>query len=476
MKRTDPAEAEALLRAAGAPPMVPFPGRKDLPWLAVHDACGREIQPRLSNVGPDRSVCGHCGREERGARRKQGLAEAAVEVFRAAGWEPLAPYPGADQRWRARHVPCGTEREISLNAMRQQRRCAVCWRREEGHRVWDTESANAFMRSVGLSPLQAWSGSSTRSWRSRHDLCGREVSPRLSNLAAGQGPCAACGQEAAHRAMMLDKGVATEVMLGAGLQPISPYPGADRPWRSIHIDCGRECSPTLTNIRRGQGGCGPCGNQVLASLFRMPEERARQIMLANGLEPLAPYVNSRSPWRSRHTCGRVVSPTLGNAQRGYGICRYCNSSFPYDGPAVVYLVADANAVKIGIAAPTSDRIPQHVRLGWREVWRVLTESGDDAYTLEQAILVWWRDELQASPYYSGSAMPQDGASETVAWEVGTPSLVLAKVRALADEFLLTIEVRSSSDVDARPRYPAFNRRGRRGGHRIKVGPGDVALF
>lgn len=464
------------MRAAGATPLVPFPGRKDLPWPSVHDICGRNIRPRLSNVRPGRSVCGHCGNMERGARRKEGLADAAVSQLRDAKWEPLAPYPGADRKWLARHVPCGSVREVTLNAVRQQKRCVVCWRRSEGHFIWDAESAHAFMRSAGLTPLEPWPGSSSRVWRARHDACGREVSPRLGNLAAGQGPCARCGHETGHRAMMLDEQVATEVMLTAGLQPIAPYPGVDHPWLSVHLDCGRECSPTLTNIRRGQGGCGPCGDQVLAALFRMPEEKARQIMLEQGLEPLDPYVKNNKPWRSRHVCGRIVSPTLGNVQQGHGICRYCYSSFPYDGPALVYLMADANAVKIGISAPKSDRIPQHVRLGWRESWRIRTESGDDAYTLEQAIIAWWRDELKAPPYYSPDAMPQDGASETVAWDAGRPSQVLAKARELIDEGSMTVEIVSSSDPDIRPRYPAFNRRGRRGGQRVKIGPGDVSLF
>jgi hypothetical protein len=158
VKRTDPLEAEALLRAAGATPLVPFPGRKDLPWRSVHDVCGTEIHPRLSNVRPGRSVCGRCGNMARGARRKAGHADAAVAKMRAAGWEPLTQYPGAGERWLARHIACGTVRESTLNAVRLKGSCEVCWRRRECHTVWDEESANAFMRSAGLTPLDAWPG------------------------------------------------------------------------------------------------------------------------------------------------------------------------------------------------------------------------------------------------------------------------------------------------------------------------------
>lgn len=276
--------------------------------------------------------------------------------------------------------------------------------------------------------------------------------------------------------MMLDEQNAAEVLRAAGLEPVGPFPGVDRPWRSVHVECGRECSPTLTNIKRGQGGCSTCAKERAAELMRMPEHQARQFMLERGLEPLDPYVNGRAKWRCRHTCGRIVFPALSNVRYKRGVCRYCYSAFPYDGPAIVYLVADSNAVKVGIAAPGGDRVAQHLRLGWREAWRIRTETGDDAYAIEQAILSWWRDELHAPPHYQAEAMPQQGATETVAWEVGQPSRVLAKALELAEQWSTPVQVVASVDADLKPRFPSSNQPVARGVRRYKVKSTDLRLF
>jgi hypothetical protein len=469
--------AEAALRSVGAEPKVPYPGQKKTPWPSVHLACGRDIYPRLSNLRGDRGVCRYCAGYERGAARRGRLADAAVAEMRLAGWEPLAPYPGTAAKWLSRHVACGAERETTLNRVRRPGRygCETCWRRIEGHRTWDAVSAQAFMESLGLTPLEPWPGGSSRPWSARHDACGRPVSPRLGNLAAGQGPCNHCGHEAGKRKMMLDDSDAEAMMRRAGLHPISPFPGVDKPWLCIHIDCGKQTSPTYTNIKRGQGGCSPCGDLVLARLFRMPEQNARDLMLEQGLEPLEPYVNSNTPWRCRHTCGREVTPRLSTASRGLGICRYCNSAFPFDGPAEVYMVADAKALKVGIASPKGSRITQHTSLGWRLKWRVSVPTGDDAYALEQSVIKWWRETLDAKPAYSKTEMPQWGSTETVSWDATSAVETLEYVLQLAGSLKLRFTATPSDDVHVRPELAATNRRSGRS-RRGRGAPSDLTLF
>ena len=50
---------------------------------------------------------------------------------------------------------------------------------------------------------------------------------------------------------------------------------------------------------------------------------ARQKMLGAGIEPLEPYRNSTSPWRSKClVCDEEISPTLKNVMNQHG-CAYC---------------------------------------------------------------------------------------------------------------------------------------------------------
>tara|TARA_R110002051_G_scaffold60546_9_gene110977 strand:+ start:82949 stop:84382 length:1434 start_codon:yes stop_codon:yes gene_type:complete len=477
MRRRTAEEAEAILRNAGAEPLEPYSGRFGAPWKARHIACGNVIEARLANLREGRGVCRFCGGVNRGAARR-ARAEARVrEELAGHGWQMSGEYPGADRPWKALHTPCGTEAEIRLNSIRSasDHGCAVCRAQANGHRLWTAETAWQFMLDAGLTPLEPYPGSSSRNWRARHDQCGREVSPRLGNIAQGQGPCRDCGQEAAHKKFMLDEDIARALMIQAGLEPLVAFPGVDHPWPSVHVECGRETSPSYTNIKRGQGGCNHCGSRVLADIFRMPGEQARVIMLEHGLEPLVPYVNSRTPWLSAHSCGRMVSPTLGNVSQGRGVCRYCNSSFPFDGPAIIYCVADANAVKVGIAKPTGSRIAAHTSRGWRLRWKLMVKTGDAAYAIEQQIISWWRQELEAAAVYTLAQMPQSGGSETASWDAATAEETLSYARAYAREFDLEIADVHVEDLAIRPSRPASasgpgrNRRGRNA-------TGDPTLF
>lgn len=456
--RTDPLQATREFVAYGVRPLESFPG-VNRPWRAVHERCGREITPTLANARRNGGVCKHCGGLDAGAKRKAGLADRAAANLHAAGWEPLEPYPGADALWRVRHVACGTELARPLNAIRSKPdSCNTCYRTRNGHHQWTAQAAVAAFVERGLTPLEPYPGSSTKPWHARHDQCGRTVSPRLGNVAAGQGVCNLCGLERAAESHRSDPERVTAELRAAGYEPTAPFVSVDSRWPSIHVSCGSPTAPTLSNLRRGQGGCVACGLESLSLRFKMPEDRARKVMMSKGLEPVAPYPGSNAPWRCRHTCGKEVTPTLGNVRMGRGICRYCFSAFPYDGPAVVYLVADRQAVKIGCSARDGGRIAEHERLGWVEVWQVATRTGDDAYTLEQAIVSWWRDVLSVPQHYSADRMPQSGATETAPWESSPPTTVLDVLLAHAAAMSIDVELHRATAVarDERPANDASN--------------------
>lgn len=351
------------------------------------------------------------------------------------GFEPLTAYPGAGKPWRSRHLTCGREVSPTLNAVRRRsgKGCRTCSLAARGWQTWTGADAASFFDSVDLEPLEPYPGSTSKPWKARHRPCGRTVAPRLGNVVQGQGPCRDCGLEATHRALRLDDVVATDLMAKAGLEALTPFPGVDAPWRCRHLPCGAEVAPSYSNVKRGQGGCVRCASQAAALRLRMPEKEAAMVFVEAGLQPRVKYPGSSVPWSATHTCGRVVSPTLANVRAGRGICRYCNSAFPFASEADLYLVGDGCALKIGIAAPGSDRLPTHRRRGWQHLWSIRHATGDDAYNLEQAVLRWWRDELGLLPYYSTSEMIQQGATETVAAEAVTPDEVLEFVLRRLEE-------------------------------------------
>ena len=49
-----------LMKAAGVTPLEPYPGARK-PWLCRCDTCGREVSPWYSSVQQGRGGCGYCG-------------------------------------------------------------------------------------------------------------------------------------------------------------------------------------------------------------------------------------------------------------------------------------------------------------------------------------------------------------------------------------------------------------------------------
>ena len=57
---------------------------------------------------------------------------------------------------------------------------------------------------------------------------------------------------------------------------------------------------------------------------RLDDAAATTIMRRAGVEPIEPYRSTAAPWRCRcRTCGREVTPQLGNVRAGHAACAYC---------------------------------------------------------------------------------------------------------------------------------------------------------
>ena len=124
---------------------------------------------------------------------------------------------------------------------------------------------------------------------------------------------------------VVDPKHAEAVMLKAGLKPLEPYTNSTTKWKCLHIQCGRTVDPTYSTIRRGRGGCIPCGYIKTGNARRMPEKKAIAIMLKAGMKPLEPYKNALSRWKCIClTCGHIGSPTFNSVNNGQGGCRPCS--------------------------------------------------------------------------------------------------------------------------------------------------------
>jgi formylmethanofuran dehydrogenase subunit E len=107
-------------------------------------------------------------------------------------------------------------------------------------------------------------------------------------------------------------------MLSAGARPIESYPGVKAAWLCVCTKCNREISPTLGNVKNGHSPCGYCAGK------KVDVAQAYELFLEAGVEPLEPYTNSHTGWKSQcMTCGRIIKPRYSTVSKGSAACVYC---------------------------------------------------------------------------------------------------------------------------------------------------------
>ena len=237
----------------------------------------------------------------------------AEAIMKRAGLKPLEPYLHSKHPWRCIHIKCGRVVTPLYNHIQKgQGPCKYC----AGHAVMPEEAEQLFL-SKGLKPLVPYPGGNKIPWKSIHLNCGRTVSPKYNIIQTGEsGGCKHCGQG------YVDPDKAFQFFLSKDLQPLVPYPGSDKPWRSIHLICGSEIKPRYGHIKAGRVGCLVCAGTV-----PITQEKAFAFFRSNGLEPKEKFQGPHHPWKSVHIkCGRVISPQWANVQQGGSGCAYCSGN------------------------------------------------------------------------------------------------------------------------------------------------------
>lgn len=128
----------------------------------------------------------------------------------------------------------------------------------------------------------------------------------------------------------VDPRMAEEAMIAAGVQPVEPFPGSELPWMCRCLSCGQDASPRYNSIKRGQGGCKPCGYRKVSKSLTMTSNEAVLRLGALGLVPLAEYPGAHSGWSVEClACGENFKIKLAEKERrgrGRSRCAYATGS------------------------------------------------------------------------------------------------------------------------------------------------------
>ena len=298
------AGAIEVMKKAGAIPNSPYPGANK-PWSSICKKCKKKISPQYSSVKAGRSPCIYCA-------GKKIDPNDAVTLMKKYGFNPLTKYPGANKGWKSTHVKCGEIVSPSLTSLQMGGGgCLKCgFKANKEKQLGDPVKAREFFLSRDLEPLVEYPGSN-RPWKSRCLICNQVVSLHYSSIRNGRG-CGVCAGK------VVEATDAVEVMLAAGLKPLTKYPGAKSAWKCKCMKCGKTVATYYSDVKHQGAGCKYCAGKAVD-----PKD-AERLMRKRGLIPQVPYERHNKKWHCKcKKCGRDVYPVYNSIQQGRGGCKYC---------------------------------------------------------------------------------------------------------------------------------------------------------
>jgi hypothetical protein len=241
--------AAAEMRAAGVKPLAPYPGAMRS-WPGRCLTCHNETRSTLASVRQGRSACRHCARQSIATKRLAKSRGASLRVMRKAGLEPVGEYTGSTRPWKSKCITCGQISSPRPKDVRNGHGCRYC----ASNAQWNSRKAASVARQANREYLEPFQGASTPI-RMRCTRCGNEVTQAPSVLIEASGYCQRCKPTA-----RFTPEEAVELMRAAGMEPLTPYEAARKPWPALCLKCNTEGAPRLGSIRAGQRGCRVCGN------------------------------------------------------------------------------------------------------------------------------------------------------------------------------------------------------------------------
>jgi recombinational DNA repair protein (RecF pathway) len=414
-KIVDPIEARKKMMVAKLKPLVSYPG-SDKGWLCECLICKREVTPTYGSIRSGQGGCKWC---KKVAPRIDPMF--ATQFFLQKDIQPLEPFKSSHSNWKSRCLRCENQINPRYHDVKQGGGgCKYC-----APNFVNENRILKVMNDALLVPQEKYPGSKAN-WKVLHKTCGRIFKIQYQNLRKG-GSCRYCAGKA-----VIPK-EAVEAMRRSGFKPLSPYNGANKPWKCKCLVCNRIVYPTYGSVVGRGGGCAYCTG------LKVDVKDAKKLMRMNNLEPLEPFPGAGKKWKCKcQVCKRTVSPRYTSIQSGQGGCRWCAEwGIDYSSPGYLYLMTNPefSAHKLGIGnairSRGRNRIEQHEKFGWELYKRMDFEITDDAFHLEQKVLTWLRGNKGLPAYLSEFEMPQGGYSETVdAMEIDLPT-IWAKVREMS---------------------------------------------
>ncbi len=425
------------MKAFGLTPLEDYPG-SGKKWKCKCIECGKEVSPRIADIRMGHSGCIHCSRKKEGVKRRLSSSDVKINevlmIMSEANLEPLEPYTLSNAKWKCRCTSCNSVVYPSYSKiLGGSGGCKPCGFKKIGDRTrLDQKIALKRMAESNWEPMESYVGAN-KPWKCKCLDCGEISTPTYAHIQQGRKGCKTCGIRKNTDAMRMSQPDAEAIAKRAGFIPLETFKGRHYPWKCRCVTCNQVVYPYLGGMLQGNG-CLNCSGLIIDPVD------ARNLMIQNNIEPIVEYPGAGVPWQSKcMKCNREVSPRYSSIKMKIGGCKYCAShGYDFSAPGVLYLVThlELEAHKIGITNINAKekRLEKHSKQGWIIYDKWLFENGNNAFEVEQELLLWIREDLSLPVYLGKAQMPQGGFTETVDAKEIELSEIVNRVRTLADKY------------------------------------------
>ena len=408
--KVDLKEIEKILKQRRLKPLTDYPGASTT-WKMLCLKCEEIFNSRLDYIKFGRG-CPFCS-------KARILEKDAILIMNKVGLQPLEPFKSIQARWKNNCLKCGKVSFRTLHNVKVTGKgCPHC---SFAKTRTSQDKMIKIAKDLGYEPMEPYE-LQTKLWKLKCLKCGKETKRYPSSLnyrrrssSTGLTGCLGCAIRQKVKGSNQAK-LAINLMEKSGFEILEPYISAKHPWRVRCKKCKMEMTKQYTHVKSENKGCKYCSGNYLNN------EQILLIMHNAFLEPLEPYKNSQTPWKSKCLkCNKVVRPRFGGISAGIGGCKFCGAhGLDLNSPAFIYLITsdELRSHKVGVSGldiPT-DRLLAHRKNGWSLYKKMNVETGEIAYIIEQKVLSWIREDLKLQSYIPQSLMPQGGYTETFSSE------------------------------------------------------------
>ena len=247
----------------------------------------------------------------------------AEKIMLNAGWKPLEPYQGAQNKWRSECTTCGNIDFPRLSNVKKGTGCKICGSARGGEKNKLSEKQLLeVMIKADLEPIDSYKNYGSK-WKSRCLKCNQIVYPSFSNIAKGHSGCGYCAGQKAIKGVNDIESLNPDLAKEAHGWDPALYMLASH--KQLEWKCKKGHIWSATPSTRQRSNCPFCsGRVVITGETDFATVKPELIKYVDGWDPSQETASSGKKKAWKCDLGHKWEAVISSVSRG-NFCPYCSN-------------------------------------------------------------------------------------------------------------------------------------------------------